>query len=213
MSSSSSSMILPARTHAMTLGIFAFVVALLVMLSDRYIGPQIDKQVHLDQVREITQVLPASDYDNDPSRTPETATLPNGQIIHYFLATKEGLPSAVILDAVAQGYSGDIHLLIAIDPKGTLTGVRVLSHQETPGLGDKIEADKSDWILQFKGLSLQNPPEEQWKVTKDGGHFASFTGATITPRGVVKGIRQSLEMFRQYHDLLLHPKEAKKDVH
>lgn len=209
MSSSSSSMILPAHTHAMTLGIFAFVVAFLVMLSSRFIGPQIQKQVHLDQVREITQVLPKSYYDNDPSQTAESVTLPDGQVVHYFMATKAGKPSAVILQSVAQGYSGDIQLLVAIAPDGTLTGVRVLSHQETPGLGDKIEASKSDWILQFKGLSLTNPPEDQWKVAKDGGHFSSFTGATITPRGVVKGIRDSLTMFRANRALLLHTEEAK----
>ncbi|CAG9000763.1 MAG: Ion-translocating oxidoreductase complex subunit G [Candidatus Celerinatantimonas neptuna] len=205
--SSTTSSIRPPRTHALTLASFAMAVALLVMLSNQFLDPKIAVQMHLDQQAKINQVLPKSYYDNDPSKYLYHLHLKNGQTIHYFLATKTGLPSAVILKATAQGYSGAIHLLIAIDTHGILTGVRVLSHHETPGLGDKIEADKSPWILQFKGLSLHNPPLGQWKVQKDGGHFAQFTGATITPRGVVKAIKNNLQMFARYHDQLLNPKE------
>jgi electron transport complex protein RnfG len=81
--------------------------------------------------------------------------------------------------------------------------VRVLSHAETPGLGDKIDDRKSDWILGFNGKSLENTSSEQWRVKKDGGEFDQFTGATITPRGVVKSIHQGLDFFRQHRDELL----------
>ena len=85
--------------------------------------------------------------------------------------------------------------MLGIDADGRLLGVRVLAHHETPGLGDKIESKKNDWILRFTGLSLGNPPPERWKVKKDGGQFDQFAGATITPRGVVRAIRSGLDFF------------------
>ena len=85
--------------------------------------------------------------------------------------------------------------MLGVDAQGRALGVRVLSHKETPGLGDKIEVKKGDWILQFTGLSLGDPPVEKWKVKKDGGRFDQFTGATITPRGTVAAIRNGLDFF------------------
>jgi electron transport complex protein RnfG len=94
-----------------------------------------------------------------------------------------------------QGYSGPISLLIGVDAlDNSLRGVRVISHKETPGLGDKIETNKADWILQFSGKSLSDPEESQWKVRKDGGAFDQFTGATITPRAVVNAVRETLKL-------------------
>ena len=99
----------------------------------------------------------------------------------------------VILPATARdGYSGDIRLLVGVDKAGKLAGVRVLNHRETPGLGDKIELKKSDWVLSFNGRSLQDPTPENWAVTKDGGEFDAFTGATVTPRAVVESVRDTL---------------------
>ena len=92
---------------------------------------------------------------------------------------------------------------MGVDSNGTLLGVRVIAHAETPGLGDKIEAGKSNWIFGFKGKSLNNPPEDKWLVKKDGGVFDSFTGATITPRGVVAGIHHGLEVFAAHRTELL----------
>jgi len=101
-----------------------------------------------------------------------------------------------------EGYSGTIRLLIGIDEGQHIRGVRVISHQETPGLGDKIEIKKSDWMTQFTGKSLNNPKTSMWKVAKDGGTFDQFTGATITPRAVVSAIRETLQ---------LHELRVKKD--
>ena len=105
-------------------------------------------------------------------------------------------------DAVA----GEIKLMMGIDAAGKLLGVRVLAHKETPGLGDKIEVKKGDWILRFTGLSLGNPPAARWKVKKDGGEFDQFAGATITPRGVVRAIHGGLKFFAAHKAELLEVK-------
>ncbi len=115
--------------------------------------------------------------------------------------------TGVILPATARdGYSGDIRLLIGIRADGSLAGVRVASHRETPGLGDKVDRKKSDWVLSFAGRSLTNPAPSQWAVRKDGGVFDQFTGATVTPRAVVTAVRRTLE-YAQLHraTLFLEP--------
>ncbi|NOZ52594.1 MAG: electron transport complex subunit RsxG [Gammaproteobacteria bacterium] len=120
-----------------------------------------------------------------------------------FRARKNGEPVAVILTAIApDGYNGDIKLLIGINYDGTLSGVRVLTHRETPGLGDDIEMRRSDWILGFNGHSMENPSHKQWKVKRDGGYFDQFTGATITPRAVVKAVHNALQYYAQHKDEL-----------
>ncbi len=96
------------------------------------------------------------------------------------------------------GYNGDIRLLTGVDKDNNLLGVRVIAHKETPGLGDKIDIRKSNWIDQFTGLSLSNPPKSKWKVKRDGGAFDSFTGATITPRAIVSASYQVLKYFDQH---------------
>jgi Na+-translocating ferredoxin:NAD+ oxidoreductase subunit G len=119
-------------------------------------------------------------------------------------ALKEGNIEAIIIPAVApNGYSGDIHLLIGIHKSGELLGVRVEKHKETPGLGDKIELKKSDWILTFEGKSLEVPLPDAWKVKKDGGEFDQLTGATITPRAIVQAVYRSLEFFEKNKATLL----------
>jgi len=96
------------------------------------------------------------------------------------------------------GYNGNIRLLTGISVSGELLGVRVINHKETPGLGDKIETRKSDWIKSFTGLSLNQPEKSKWKVKRDGGFFDQFTGATITPRAIVTAAYQILNYFDKY---------------
>ncbi len=111
-----------------------------------------------------------------------------------FRARRDGEIVAVAIPVVThRGYSGDIRLLVGVDAGGEVRGVRVLEQNETPGLGDKIKADKTDWILGFTGRSLGNPPPEGWAVKKDGGVFDQFTGATISPRAVVEAVETTLE--------------------
>jgi electron transport complex protein RnfG len=148
-----------------------------------------------DVQSQLVQVIPADSFDNNPS-SEEIHTTIGQQPVHFFRARKHGAVTGIALFADTKGYSGLIHLLIGIDAKGVITGTRVISHTETPGLGDNIDLSKSNWILGFTGKTLHNPSEQGWHVKKDGGEFDSFTGATITPRAVVKGVHESLQLFQ-----------------
>jgi electron transport complex protein RnfG len=110
---------------------------------------------------------------------------------------------ALVIAAVApDGYSGSIRLLVGINRDGSLAGVRTLAHRETPGLGDRIEAQRDDWILGFAGKSLDRPALQAWRVKRDGGVFDQFTGATITPRAVVRAVKNSLIYYRDNREAL-----------
>jgi electron transport complex protein RnfG len=148
----------------------------------------------------VTELLAGLTYDNDPVQDTRTLSHPRlgGQDLPVWFARQEGQIVGLVLSAVApQGYSGDIHLLIGLDLEGTLRGVRVTRHRETPGLGDAIEAERSSWIHGFTGRSLQDPPPERWRVRRDGGVFDQFTGATITPRAVVGAVREALLFYAE----------------
>lgn len=120
-----------------------------------------------------------------------------------FRVRKEGQPVAVaIRSVVPDGYRGPIELLTAIRYDGTLIGVQVLHHNETPGLGDAFETRNPEWLQRFEGLSLNKPPQQRWTVKKEGGDFDAFTGATTTPRAIVKGIRRALEFYAARRDQL-----------
>jgi electron transport complex protein RnfG len=153
-----------------------------------------ERRVVLEQ---LDQVLPASRYDNamltDRITVRDAAFFPGGQAVTVYRARRGGEPSALILrHRAVNGYSGDIHLLTGIDIDGRITGVRVTGHGETPGLGDGIEVEKSDWIRAFDGRALGDPEEDGWRVRRDGGVFDQFTGATITPRAVVGAVHAAL---------------------
>jgi electron transport complex protein RnfG len=115
----------------------------------------------------------------------------------------DGKPVAVMMIVTApDGYNGDIRLLAGIAASGTIFGVRIISHRETPGLGDPIDIEKSDWILGFNNKSLQNPDSDGWAVRKDGGQFDQFTGATISPRAVVRTVHSTLRYFEANRQML-----------
>jgi electron transport complex protein RnfG len=161
----------------------------------------------------LDQVLPPAMHDNDllkdTIKIAAGGELGNRTETLAYSAQLGGQSSAVILEATApDGYSGDIKLLIAIRHDGSLAGVRVLAHKETPGLGDYIDIAHSDWIKHFDDQSLAKTPEEFWKVKKDGGHFDYMAGATITPRAVVKAVHKALQYFSANKDVLIAPKEA-----
>jgi electron transport complex protein RnfG len=114
------------------------------------------------------------------------------------------IQAAVVFETtIPNGYAGPIQMLVAVGDKGVLKGARVVSHSETPGLGDKIELERSDWVLGFDGKSLGNPDLSRWKVKKDGGAFDQFTGATVTPRAIVESIRKVLLYYQREHRSLL----------
>lgn len=154
----------------------------------------------------VSELLEGLDYGNDPVADHATVghALLGGQDLPVWFARRGDEITGVVLSAIApNGYSGSIHLLVGIDRDGNVLGVRVTRHRETPGLGDDIEADRSDWILGFRGRSLGNPPLELWRVRRDGGIFDQFTGATVTPRAVVQAVANALVYFRDHAEELL----------
>ena len=118
------------------------------------------------------------------------------------IADASGQIGSVIPFRSTEGYSGTIQLLIALDQNQRIVGLRAIDHKETPGLGDKIDTRKTDWILSFNGLSYEDLSPNDWAVDKDGGQFDSFTGATITPRAVVNALRDTLSYFNANPELL-----------
>jgi len=167
-------------------------------------------------LRTLTDVLPEDGYDNPVHEDFITVTDPEllgtDAPVTVYRARERGEPVAVAMTPVAPGgYSGPIKLLVGIRADGTLSGVRVVAHRETPGLGDKIEVERNDWILGFEGRSLGNPPREQWAVRRDDGAFDQFTGATITPRAVVSAVRDALIYFEAHRDELFARRPADGD--
>lgn len=162
--------------------------------------------VEAAKLKLIAQLLPPDSYDNDIMR--DTLPVAADELLgtressQAHVARRNGEPVAVVLEVIArEGYSGDIHMVLAIRKNGTLSGVRVVSHRETPGLGDYIDIAKSDWIRVFEGRKLGN--DADWKVKKDGGQFDTRAGATITPRAVVKASHLALRYFEAHRDQLL----------
>ena len=158
-------------------------------------------------LRRLHEIMPESQHDNDILADMVTisddALDPSLQPQPVYLAWKTGEPVGVVLTTVTpDGYNGKIKILVATHYDGTISGVRVVAHRETPGLGDDIDIRRSDWILGFNGRSIGNPPEERWKVKRDGGEFDQFTGATITPRAVVAAVRRALIYFGAHKDTL-----------
>lgn len=176
---------------------------------------RIAENERLSTLRNIHELIDESTYDNDIFNDVTSAAheqlLGSKTPLPVYRARRNGEPVALIMTAIApDGYNGRIKLLIAIDPGGTVLGVRVLDHHETPGLGDNIDIKKSDWILDFAGKSLSNPDKAHWGVRKDGGVFDQFTGATITPRAVVKAVRNALEYFQLHRERLFAPAATPK---
>ena len=158
-------------------------------------------------LRNLYALLPADELDNDIAA--DTLSLPPAPLLGTeqastaYRARLGGEPVAVIFNSIApDGYSGSIHLLVGIYVDGSVAGVRVVKHAETPGLGDAIEERKSSWIHGFDGKSLDNPALDGWAVQRDGGEFDQLTGATITPRAVVAAVRDTLLYYRQNADML-----------
>lgn len=158
------------------------------------------------------EILPESMHDNvleeDARKLSPHSDLGTRTDGMAYIAKLQGQSTGVILEAIApDGYSGEIKLLIAIHADGSLSGVRVLTHKETPGLGDYIDISRGNWIKLFDNESLQTTPDVQWQVKKDGGKFDYVTGATITPRAVVKAIHKALRYFQTHQAELLAEKK------
>jgi electron transport complex protein RnfG len=170
-------------------------------LASRTTEADIQAAAARDLKQSLAQVLPGQ-YDNDLLQDTVVLAAPDGEVTVY-RARRAGQVEAVVFQTVARGYAGSIVCIMGVARDGTLLGVRVLKHTETPGLGDKIEPAKDHWIYEFEGKSLGDPTADKWAVKKDGGVFDQFAGATITPRAVVRAVKGGLELFAKEKPTML----------
>lgn len=186
---------------AVALGAFSILGLGLVALISSATADKIAMNERQSLLQGLKQLVPENLYDNDIVADQILVKDLNSHVktpSAIYRARKNGQPVAAVITAIApDGYSGDIKLLVGILEDGTLSGVRVVGHKETPGLGDKIEPSRSDWILSFSGKSLINLTDQEWAVKRDGGVFDQFAGATITPRAVVNKVKLTLQYFQQ----------------
>lgn len=211
------------RKNAVGLGLFAIVTAGVVGVAQVTTKERIAHNIQIAEAKALHEIVPATDYDND--LLSDTFLLsseeaykkwkvrllgPVGDGAVAYVARKDGKAHTVIFPVTApDGYTTHIDMIVGVRLDGSLAGVRVIDHKETPGLGDKIETKKGDWILQFAGLNLEQPDasNNQWAVKKDGGEFDQFTGATITPRAVVRSVKLALEFFQAHGQDFLADKD------
>jgi electron transport complex protein RnfG len=204
------------QKHILSIGlmlaIFAIGSSSLVVITENATHDKIADNERQTLLNAINALVPAANYNNDIlSDTLEiapTKILSTTKSTTVYRARQNQQAVAAVFTSIApNGYNGKITLLVGVYHTGKLAGVRVITHKETPGLGDKIDERKSDWITQFSGLSLNNPGSSQWSVKKDGGQFDQFTGATITPRAVIQAIKNALHYFEQHQNALFkqHP--------
>ncbi|MDN3614490.1 MAG: electron transport complex subunit RsxG [Vibrio gallaecicus] len=184
------------RKNGLTLAIFACASTGLVAVTHYLTKDTIKQQEQAQLLSVLNQVVPHNLHDNELFsscillNTPELGT---EQSMPAYIATLNDQPSAIAIEAIApDGYNGEIKLIVGIEQDGTILGTRVLSHKETPGLGDKIDLRVTDWITSFKGKQVTESNVSRWAVRKDGGDFDQFTGATITPRAVVKAVKKAV---------------------
>lgn len=185
---------------------FTGVSVAVVVITHQITASRIEDNQRLSLQEKLHTLVPAETVDGDLTADAIQLSAPpvlGGRGMTVYRGRQGGQPVALILTVEApDGYAGPIQLLVAVRADGALAGVRILSHQETPGLGDRIEEQKSEWTLGFMGKSLNHPPVERWKVKRDGGDFDQFTGATITPRAVVEAVKQTLIFVKDQRETL-----------
>ncbi|WP_372759018.1 electron transport complex subunit RsxG, partial [Litorivivens sp.] len=184
--------------NSILLGIFAAITA--AIIAGTYLGSRdlIKANIRAAEEKALLQIIPAERHDNSMLDTTlvtdDESLLGLRESKAIYLATRNGKFIGAIIPATSrEGYTGDIDLIVGVNRNGSIAGVRVLSHRETPGLGDAVERKKSDWVDGFLGKSLADPEPAQWRVKKDGGVFDQFTGATITPRAVTSAVHKALQ--------------------
>jgi electron transport complex protein RnfG len=189
--------------------VIATVAAVLVTSSWEFSRDRIAANERALLLRSLSSVLDPAllDRDLDPIliSVQDEALLGSDEPVDVFVPMAGAMPLAAVFASIApDGYNAPISLLIGIDiASSRVTGVRVVSHRETPGLGDLIEIAKSNWILQFNGKRADDPPAEAWAVIQDEGQFDAITGATVTPRAVVRAVHNTLLYFQAHREQLL----------
>ena len=206
------------RKALLLITLSALIAGTLITLSDELSRERIAANQRARLLATLHEVIDPALYDNDLETSRRYVTSPDllgtNEPVEVFVATADGEAVAALFSTVApRGYNGPINLLVGVTVDGTITGVRVTSHRETPGLGDAIEIGKSDWIEGFSTTSLDSPAAADWRVSKDGGYFDSITGATVTPRVIVEAVRNTLIYVRDYGDeLFADYSESQSDV-
>ena len=194
--------------NSILLALFAACTTALIAGTQLLTKSDIAEQKRQAEEKALLQVVPRSRHDNSMLDDtipvgPQDVRLGLREEKQIYVAREKGEVIAVIIPATARdGYTGDIELIVGVNRDGTIAGVRALAQRETPGLGDKVDLKKSDWMLGFNGRSLTNPKLAGWAVKKDNGVFDEFTGATITPRAVVTAIRKVLQFAQANRDTL-----------
>lgn len=191
------------------LGGFSLLATALLVIGNQSTADHIAARYREDLLDSLSQVI-AENLHNNNLLDDVLEITENGTVTQVYRGAKDFKVTALAWQVTGVGYAGDINLLMGVNQDGEILGVRTLAHTETPGLGDKIELARSDWILDFNGLSIANTSTQEWQVKKDGGRFDAFSGATITPRGVVAAIYNGLEFFRRHRDALISPMTLKK---
>lgn len=194
--------------NSLLLGLFALVSTAIIAGTFLNTQDAILENIRIAEERALLEIVPKSRHNN--AMLDDTQVVKDEELLglrsqkKLYIARQNGIPVAVIIPATARdGYTGDIDLIVGINIDGSIAGVRVLSHRETPGLGDAVDRKKSQWVDGFIDKSLRNPGIEQWTVKKDNGFFDQFTGATITPRAVTKSVARTLRYFELHqHEIL-----------
>jgi electron transport complex protein RnfG len=187
------------RTAVLIVAIASILAALLSWMASAT-RDRIERNQQAWLQQRLDALIPPALHDNDLLTDRITVTSPEllgtDRPVPIFRARRNGAPVAAVIYTVApDGYQGPIEMLVAIDTEGRLIGVQIVRHRETQGLGDQFEHRRADWLQHFRGRSLNDPPQQRWSVRKDGGDFDGFTGATITPRAIVRATRRALEFF------------------
>jgi len=183
-----------------TLAVIAAICTALVALTFALTRDRIVANEKAWLERNLLPALSGLSFDSGITESKLTVPAPHDlpgtdDAIIYRVYAADAPVAALFVVSARDGYSGPIRLLVGIDVNGAVTGVQVLEHRETPGLGDRVEAGKSDWVRQFDGRSLINPTPDGWAIKRDGGEFDQLTGASVTPRAIVNAVRQTLLYF------------------
>ena len=200
----------------LTLAVIAAICTALVALTFQATRERIAANEKALLEQSLQPALAGTFYDSGVSESrlvlPPPHSLPGNDPALIYRVFAEGEPVAALFAVTARdGFSGPIRILVGIGVDGTVTGVRILQHRETPGLGDKIESARSDWVFQFDGRSMGDPVATGWAIEVDGGEFDQLTGASVTPRATIKAIRDTLIYFESHQDAIFLSESSEED--
>jgi len=190
----------PIWKSGVTLAIIAGFCTSLVAFTWQLTADRIEANKKAWLERSLQPALAGLFFDSSVTESMITIPVPHelpgsdAAVIYRVYAAEKPVAALFVVSA-RDGYAGPIRMLIGIEIDGNITGVRVLQHKETPGLGDRIETVKSDWVLQFDGHSLRDPEAAKWAIKGDGGQFDQLTGASVTPRSIIRAIKETLIWF------------------